>query len=113
MNGKYQSGKRRAQIKLPGGFIVGDRQSDGNQPPGNEIKENAVGSVEYKIRQVIAGRIQSPNEVVKSVGHPTQRLVGSHVKRGKHPAQLIPSQAAVVRVIDQIFIVVPLDEMIP
>jgi hypothetical protein len=41
---------------------------------------------------MITERIQSPNEIVESEAQPTQPLVVSHVKRGKHPSEILQSK---------------------
>src|SRR5262249_6224233 len=88
-------------------------EGDSYQPAGDQIEESCIGGVKHEIREMIASGVDSPNQIIQPVGHPTQRLVGSHVKRGEHPAQLIPSQAAVARVVDQVVEIVPVDELVP
>ena len=112
MNGEHKSRKRRAHGKLPGSLMVRHGQSHCQQPAANEIKKYRIGGVKNKISQVISDRVHSPNQVIKPKSHPTQRLVGTHVKRGKHPANLTPSQTAVVRVAYQILVIVPADEIV-
>ncbi len=112
MNGEHKSRKRRAHGKLPGSLMVRHGQSHCQQPTANEIKKYRIGGVKNKISQVISDRVHSPNQVIKPKSHPTQRLVGTHVKRGKHPANLTPSQTAVVRVAYQILVIVPVNEIV-
>lgn len=42
-----------------------------------------------------------------------QRTVVAHMKRGESPAELLPAQAAVVRIVDQIPVIVQFNEVVP
>src|SRR5437016_8594495 len=61
---------------------------------------------------MIAEGHQAPKEVVQHEGHPGQGSVVTYVGRGPHPAEVGPTEAAVLRVLDEIVIVVPVHKLI-
>ena len=61
---------------------------------------------------MIAGGVCSPDRKVQTEREPAQRLVVAHVKSRPHPAELWPIPSAIVRTIDQSFVVVPVDELV-
>src|SRR5437667_10248725 len=61
---------------------------------------------------MIADGLQAPEEVVQPEGHPGQGSVVTYVGRGPHPAEVGPTEAAVVRVLEEIFIVVPVHKLV-
>src|SRR5438552_8037878 len=61
---------------------------------------------------MIADGLQAPEEVVQPEGHPGQGSVVTYVGRGPHPADVGPTEAAVLRVLDEIVIVVPVHKLV-
>src|SRR5262249_51093089 len=49
----------------------------------------------------------APDEVVEAEGQPGERHVVADVKRGEHPVELGPAEAAVVGVVEEVLAVVP------
>src|SRR5712691_794056 len=61
---------------------------------------------------MIAARLHAPEQVVEAEGHPGQWDVVAHVKRGPHPMQLWPAKPAIVRVVEEVLVVVPVHELV-
>src|SRR5437899_10695010 len=61
---------------------------------------------------MIPDGIHAPEQVVQAEGHPGQGSVVTYVGRGPHPAEVGPTEAAVLRVLDEIVIVVPVHELV-
>src|SRR5213080_4058342 len=61
---------------------------------------------------MIADGIHAPEEVVQPEGHPGQGSVVTYVGRGPHPAEVGPTEAAVLRVLDEIVIIVPVHKLV-
>ena len=64
--------------------------------------------MEEQAREVIAGRIHSPEVVVEPEGHPGERHVVTHVERRPHPRSWSEAEPAKVRILDEVLFVVPL-----
>src|SRR3989441_5065989 len=61
---------------------------------------------------MIPDGIHAPEQVVQAEGHPGQGSVVTYVRRGPHPAEVGPTEAAVLRVLDEIVIVVPVHKLV-
>src|SRR5437867_1940497 len=61
---------------------------------------------------MIPDGIHAPEEVVQPEGHPGQGSVVTYVGRGPHPAEVGPAEAAVLRVLDEIVIIVPVHKLV-
>src|SRR5882762_6020061 len=59
---------------------------------------------------MVSDRVHPPDHVVQSQGHPREGDVMSHQERREHPPELRGAEAAVIRVVDKILVVVPVEE---
>ena len=59
---------------------------------------------------MVSGRIHPPDRVVHPEGHPGEGDVVPHQERREHPPELGRAEAAVIRIVEKILIVVPVDE---
>ncbi len=57
--------------------------------------------------QIIAKRIHSPDNIIQAICHPGQRHAGTQITRGKHPVDLVPAQAAIIRVGQEKRLIIP------
>src|SRR5207244_5607263 len=55
--------------------------------------------------------VHAPQQVVQAEGHPRQRNVVAQV-RGPHPAELRPAEPPIVRVVEEILIIVPVHKLV-
>src|SRR5215470_19376809 len=70
------------------------------EPPVEELldqmeQEDGVRSVQQEARQMVAHRVEAPDDVIGAEGHPAERLVGLEVEGREHPSQLRPAEPAV------------------
>ena len=61
---------------------------------------------------MVAHGVHPPEGMVDGQGQPGEGLVEAHVERGEHPLQPWPVQAAVVEVVQEVGVVVPVDEAV-
>src|ERR1051326_1880294 len=112
MHGEDQRGEEGADGNVPakigGGFGDGAAQKG----DGQEVEYYGVGGVPQQIDEVVAERIESPEVVIEAEGHPGDGDVAVEQVRGPHPVELLPAQAAVVRVVEKIDAVVPVHEVV-
>ena len=80
------------------------------EPARDGVHQHRVRRVEEKARQVIAERVHPPQRVVEAQRHPRQRDVVPHVERRPHPVELGRPQAAEVRVVEEVLVVVEAHE---
>src|SRR6267378_4885218 len=59
---------------------------------------------------MVSDRVHPPDNVVQSQGHPREGDVMPHQERREHPPELRGAEAAVIRVVDKILVVVPVEE---
>src|SRR5581483_7552889 len=62
---------------------------------------------------MVTNRMHSPEHIVRSERHPGERQVHAVEKGRKHPSQLRRAETAVVRIIENIFGIVPQAEAAP
>src|SRR2546427_5220378 len=60
---------------------------------------------------MIPERIHAPQQVVQAEGHPRERNVVAPVRR-PHPAEVAPGEPPIVRVVEEILVIVPVDELV-
>ena len=77
----------------------------------DEVKEGGVGGVQQQIRQVVADGVHPPDRIVHPQRHPGERVIVAREEARPHPAELRSPEAAIVRVIEEIEVVVPIDEV--
>ncbi len=82
------------------------------EPPGHQEDERRVERVQEDARQVIAARVHPPEGVIEGKREPRQRDVMAHQCRGEHPAEVRRREAAEVRVVGEVHVVVPVDEAV-
>ena len=93
----------------------GRRGPDGGvaqEPPGHQEDERRVERVQEDARQVIAAWVHPPEGVVEGKREPRQRDVMAHQCRREHPAEVRRREAAEVRVVGDVHVVVPVDEAV-
>src|SRR5262245_31568087 len=61
---------------------------------------------------MVAERLHSPKQIIQGEGHPTYRLVVTHVECTEHPANLRPAQTTIKRILYDGSVVVPVDKSI-
>ena len=61
---------------------------------------------------MIAERVHPPKNIVHPQGHPSQWLIMAHMETRKHPADVRPTEAAVVGIFHDVFVVVPIDKFV-
>src|SRR2546430_9544948 len=89
----------------------GAGQSPCQEPPDDEEEDHRIGGVQEEARQMIPDGIHAPEQVVQAEGHPRQRNVMAQV-RGPHPAELGPAKPPIVRVLEEIFVIVPAHKLV-
>ena len=62
---------------------------------------------------MVSERVHPPNHIVHSQADPTEGLIMAHVKSRKHPTEVRPTEAAVMGILHDILVVVPIDKAIP
>src|SRR5438445_584238 len=67
--------------------------------------------VQEKIGQMIPHGIHAPEQVVQAEGHPGQRNVVAQVRR-PHPAEVGPPEPSIVRVVEEIVLIVPVHKLV-
>ena len=56
---------------------------------------------------MVAGGMQTPEAVIEAEGEPGQGDVMARVEGGEHPAELIPAETAVIRIVEEVQGIVP------
>src|SRR5258708_5591237 len=59
---------------------------------------------------MVSDRVHPPDNVVQAQGHPREGDIVSHQERREHPPELDCAEAAVIRIVDKILVVIPVDE---
>src|SRR5207244_12893137 len=86
-------------------------QSEDQDPPDYEEEDHRIRGVQEETRQMIPDGIHAPQQVVQAEGNPGQRNVVAQV-RGPHPAEVGPPEPSIVRVVEEIFLIVPIHELV-
>src|SRR5206468_8317588 len=110
MDGEEEGGHGGAPAEGDGGG--GGRQGGVEEVEGEEVEGQRGGGVEEEAREVIAGGIHAPEEIVEAEGEPGQGDVVAGVEGGEHPAELGPAQAAIVGIVEEVERIVPRRESI-
>src|SRR5437762_7612608 len=112
MNGKKE--RRKGSAKRP--RKPAPRHTGGERLPQQlyrqQVKQPRIQGVEHDACQMVACRIDPPQKIVKSESHPGEGDVMAHVRRGEHPPELGPAQPPVVKVRQDVFIVIEVHEPI-
>jgi hypothetical protein len=87
-------------------YVEAGREQAHREP----VDQHGAHGVEEHGGEVIARRVHAPDEIVQREGEPGDRDVVTHVHRGKDPGELGRTEAAVVRIVDEILPVVPAQE---
>jgi len=77
-----------------------------------QIEQSGVGGVEQDVRQVIAERIHSPDGVVEAEAEPRDGNPVAHDGAREGPADLLPAEAAIEGIVQEVAVVVPEDEAV-
>ena len=75
-----------------------------------QAENKGAQAVQDDVRKMIAERVHPPEEIVQTVGHPAQRLVGAHMESGEHPFKLRPAQPAEFLIRGDVFDIIPAHE---
>jgi len=110
MHGKQERRRGCSQRDIAGGRARGE--GPGEEAAGHGIEAERGGRVEEEAREVIAGGIHAPHEIVGAQGEPGQGNVVTHVEGREHPLELGEPQAAIGRVVEKIDGIVPVDEAV-
>src|SRR3989475_1300973 len=86
-------------------------QSPCQEPTDDEEEDHRIRGVQEEIGQMIPDGIHAPEQVVQAEGHPGQRNVVAQV-RGPHPAEVSPPEPPIVRVVEEIFSIVPAHKLV-
>src|SRR3989454_7821195 len=112
MKGEEEGRKRCGSGQAHVASFTWTRQGRSQDPAGHEIEDRRIRGVQEEVGQMIPDGIHAPEEVVQPEGHPGQGSVVTYVGRGPHPAEVGPTEAAVLRVLDEIVIVVPVHKLV-
>ena len=85
-------------------FLLHSQQEQISQ---QEKNEHRIGAVEHEVAQVEAERIQAKQFVSRGPAQPGQGHVVARVEGGEHPAELIPAETAVIRIVEEVQGIVP------
>jgi hypothetical protein len=123
MDREDQGGQRRAERDRPAPQVLdsslfaagGDGRVRGRkrrreQPPGHEEEHARPHGVHEHVDQVIPERVHPAERVVESQRQPGQRDPVPQEGRREHPPKVGPAQAAKVRVVGEVHVVVPVHE---
>src|SRR5712691_2587212 len=88
------------------------RDGRGQQPSRERVDKNCIEGVKDHRSRVISGRLRPPEHVVEAQGQPRDGNVRSRVGDREHPANLGPAEAAVMRVGEKVFFIVPVDKAV-
>jgi len=111
MDREHEGGKPGGHSERATAFR-GTGQSQCQNAMDYEEEDHRIGGVQEEARQVIPEGVHAPQPVVQAEGHPGQGDVVAQVKRGPHPAELGPAEPSIVRVVEEIFIIVPIHKLI-
>ena len=110
MEAEHERRDRRAsRDRSRSGRLVGE--AGGEETARDQKDEPGVRGVQEQVAGVVAARIHATEHVVEAEGEPRQRDVVAHPGRGEHPPDLVPSEPPVVRVLHEVPIVVPVEEL--
>ena len=108
---------QRVQSEEERGAGRGDRHAriagrgQTQQAHGQEVEEGGIEHVEGEAGGVVPEGMHAPQRVLQAGGEPAQGLVVAHVEGGEHPAQVPPTQTAEMRIVQEIGVVIPGDEI--
>ena len=104
--------EERARYRGPGARRGRALERAREQRAHEVVAEHGVRRVQQEARQVVTGRVEAPEGVVEPERHPAERLVVPAEDGREHPAQVGPREPAVARVVREVEVVVPEDEVI-
>jgi len=81
-------------------------------PTFPDIESVSWASVPQKNGHVTPDGTHAPQEAVQAESHPGQGNVVARVKRGPHPAEVRPGEPAIVRVVQEVHVIVPVHELV-
>ena len=110
MDRKHEGGEPGGHSKRVTAFR-GTGQSPCQDATDDEEEDHRVGGVQEEARQMIPDGIHAPEQVVQAEGHPRQRNVVALV-RGPHPAEVGPGEAPIVRVVEEIVIIIKVHKLV-
>ena len=111
MDRKHESGKRGRHSERVTAFR-GTGQSPCQKPTGYEEEDHRIRGVQEEIGQVVAAGVHAPEQVIQPEGHPRQRNVVTQLRGSPHPAEVGPAKPPVVRVLEEILVVVPVHKLV-
>src|SRR3989442_6731376 len=82
------------------------------EAPCDEIEDSGVRGVQQNVREMVAGRIHSPEEIIETQRHPGNGNVVAEEEGRPHPSQVSPAQSSEVRIRGEIHQVIPVHEFI-
>jgi hypothetical protein len=62
--------------------------------------------------QMVSEGVHAPENIIQTISHPGERHARTQIAGGKHPAKLLPTQTAVIRIGDEKRFVVPVDKSV-
>jgi hypothetical protein len=83
----------------------------GEEPPRHEVEEGGDHPVKDERGEVIADGVHAPQAPVERQGEPRERHPVAHEPGRQHPGKLRRAEAAVVRVVEEVLPVVPVQEV--
>ncbi len=82
------------------------------QMQGRHVEGHCGSGVADQADRVIAPGVEPPGPVLGRKKYPAQGLIGTQVKRGPRPSELVPTQAPVEIVLEEVRFIVPVDEVV-
>lgn len=68
--------------------------------------------VQKRLREVVASRVQPAQLVIDGIGQPIDRLIMTDMSGRETPAERGCVQAAIVRIVQKVFRIIPVDEVV-
>ena len=83
----------------------------GEEAAGQIEEQHGVHRVDQDVDEVVSPRVHAAQDIVQAQGQPGHRDVVTHEGGPEHPADLGPAETAIVLVLDEVALVVPVEEL--
>src|SRR3989442_3954852 len=104
MDGKEEDGQRGAGRGHPCLLGSPDRQAD--EAERHEVEQDRGDGVQEETREVVAGGVHAPEQIIEAERDPRERDVLAHVHGREHPLDLRQAETPVMRVRQEVLRVV-------
>ena len=110
MNGEEQRPQRSAEQQRRRWFLFASCRLE--QLDDHQVDQPCRHGVEHRVGEVVTARVHPPKDIVETKGEPRERVIVAEMESSEHPLEVLERETAVARVVEEVTIVVPVDEVV-